>query len=80
MGLNSDQVSWLSYYVNAGDRVGYYTLLASMGERYGTQALGVVSADTVAGAVANIYLRETVGYSNVTNEQSQTVGSDDACN
>lgn len=59
MGLNSEQLAELGRYVAVNDRAGYYELLSSYGVDYGTQALGVVDADTLSGAAANIFLKWT---------------------
>ena len=43
----------LREYVEAGDRIGYWTALDEMGDPYGALALGVALNDSIAGATAN---------------------------
>lgn len=45
----------LQSYVDAGDRVGYYSQLAEWGYRYGELAAGVVTGATLSGRAANSF-------------------------
>lgn len=53
--LTAAQLDILKRHSDAGDRIGYYTSLASFGVAYGQLALGVVMNDSVSGAAANSY-------------------------
>ncbi|MGL4309316.1 MAG: hypothetical protein ACRCSU_02430 [Paracoccaceae bacterium] len=49
--LTTEQKDILRAHVDAGDRIAYYTALASFGEVYGALALGVVLNNTQTGDV-----------------------------
>ena len=53
--LTDPESDVLSQYVAAGDRIGYYSALDDWRFSYGKLALGVVSNDDFAGALANGY-------------------------
>lgn len=74
MGLSQGQIDALARYANVGDRVGYYELLASYGESYGTQAVGVVNADSISGAAANIFLVGTATAANISVSHDELAG------
>lgn len=56
MSLNQNQLDALQAAVNAGDRLGYYSLLRDYNIAYGKLALAVVSNDTLSGASANQFM------------------------
>jgi hypothetical protein len=60
MGLTPNQLSWLEFYLDAGDRIGYYTALSLCGEKYGALARGVVDAENLMGGSANMYFSNYV--------------------
>lgn len=62
LSLSQSQVTALSTYVEAGDRYGYYTTLASFGVSYGNLALGVVNNDSFSGKIANNHLLLVAGW------------------
>lgn len=48
------------FYIDAGDRIGYYSLLSSLGDKYGALASGVVVAEDLMGASANTYFKSYI--------------------
>ena len=68
MSLSSEDKTRLANYAEVGDRVGYYQLLAESGDAYANLALGVVNADTLAGAAANLFLVGNCGMEISSNE------------
>ncbi|ATN37739.1 hypothetical protein ACO34A_28665 (plasmid) [Rhizobium sp. ACO-34A] len=58
MQLTQNNIAILRTFVQAGDRIGYYTQLAAWGDQYAALALGVVTNETQAGATANIYFMQ----------------------
>ncbi len=56
----------LESYANAGNRVAYYSLLASKGYSYATLALGVVQNNTVSGVTARNYAEVVAAENNLT--------------
>ena len=68
MSLSSEEKVRLANYTEVGDRVGYYQLLADSGDAYANLALGVVNADTLAGAAANLFLVGNCGMEISSNE------------
>jgi Ca2+-binding RTX toxin-like protein len=53
--LTDGQMNVLRYHSEAGDRIAYYTSLASFGIAYGELALAVVLNSTISGASANTF-------------------------
>ena len=53
--LTAQELDILRVHADAGDRVAYYSSLASFDNRYGELALGVTNNDTLAGKTANLY-------------------------
>jgi hypothetical protein len=51
-------VARLQTLVQQGDRVGYWSYLSSLGDRYATLALGVAQNNTLSGFVANDFVQD----------------------
>lgn len=76
--LTQAQITILSDYANAGDRVNYYTALASFGIDYGYLARGVVLESELSGRLANAYFMAVAEREGVSVSSAQwTAISDD---
>lgn len=58
MALDKLTLERLQTFVTMGDRIGYYSLLASEGDKYAALALGVVGNSTFSGSVANAFIMQ----------------------
>ncbi|BCH67440.1 hypothetical protein RvVAT039_pl02730 (plasmid) [Agrobacterium vitis] len=76
--LKSEEFLILQGYVDASDRIGYYTQLSDWGYVYADLALGVVNNDSTAGKAANIYLSGYGGEGHIkpSNDQLAQIGLD----
>jgi hypothetical protein len=60
----------LRAFASQGDRVGYWSYLSTLGDRYATLALGVAQNNTLSGFVANEFVQDQGRVSGVTVDQS----------
>jgi hypothetical protein len=76
--LQSTDYVALNAFANNGDRVGYWSYLASKGDAYSNLALGVATNETVAGYIANnFFLSQARGAGlNLTETQIYKIGVD----
>lgn len=64
--MDEDELALLQTYVNAGDRAGYYSYLATLGDTYAPLAAGVVTSDALSGYTANAFLANVLSNVGIT--------------